>query len=108
MSPEHIAATDPRVQAALRELKGLITAQYPGACFTVFEGDDPEGVYLQATVDIEDSSEALAPVLEKLYELEVDEELPIYVVTSPTNERIAAQLAARHKEPPPKLSQLTL
>jgi hypothetical protein len=107
MSPEHIAATDPRVNAALNQLKGLITAQYPSARFTVFEGEDPEGVYLEATVDIEDSSEALGPVLDKLYELEVDQELPIYVVTSQPGERVAAQLAARLDEPRPGLSQLT-
>ena len=108
MSPDHITATDPRVVSALDELRRLIAAQYPDARFTVFEGEDPEGVYLRATVDIEDSSDALAPVLDKLYELEVERKLPIYVVTSQPEERVAAQLAHRVDEPRPRFSQLGL
>jgi len=108
MSPERIAVTNPRVAAALSELKGLIAGRYPEARFAVFEGADPEGVYLKATVDLKDSSEALAPVLDRLYELEVDEGLPIYVVTAQPAERIAAQLSTQRSEPRPGLSQLTL
>jgi hypothetical protein len=78
----------------------------PDATFDVFEGEDPCGIYLQATVDIEDSSDALTPALDKLYELEVEQELPIYVVTSQPAARIAAQLQARAAEPWPSLFHL--
>jgi len=101
MSPDRIELTDPRVSTAVEELKRLITARYPDATFDVYEGEDPQGVYLRATVNIEDSSDALTPALDKLYELEVEQELPIYVVTSQPLERVAAQLKARATEPRP-------
>jgi hypothetical protein len=44
--------------------------------------------------------------LDKLYELEVEQELPIYVVTSQPAARIAAQLQARAAEPWPSLFHL--
>ena len=106
MSPDRIELTDPRVTAAVEELRGLIAAKYPDATFAVFEGEDPEGIYLRATVDIEDSSDALTPALDKLYELEVEQELPIYVVTSQPAARIAVQLKARATEARPTLLHL--
>ncbi len=101
-----IKLTDPRVTAALDELKALIAGQYPDATFEAFEGDDPAGIYLRTTVDIEDSSDALTPALDKLYDLEVEQGLPIYVVTSQPPARIAAQLKARAAEPLPSLLHL--
>ncbi len=101
-----IKLTDPHVTAAIEELKGLIAAQYPDATFESYEGDDPAGIYLCATVDIEDSSDALTPALDKLYDLEVEQGLPIYVVTSQPMTRIAAQLKARASEPLPSLFHL--
>lgn len=88
-------ARDPRIRAALVDLQQRILAQYPEATFTVFEGEDPPGVYLRATVDIEDSSDVMDTVLDTLYELEVEQGLPIYVVSSQPPARVAAQLAAR-------------
>jgi hypothetical protein len=108
MSPNRIELTDPRVGAAVEELKQLIAARYPDATFDVCQGEDPEGVYLRATVDIEDSSDALTPALDKLFELEVEQELPIYVVTSQPLDRIAAQLKARATEPRPTLLHVPL
>jgi hypothetical protein len=108
MSLERISPTDPKVATALDELKALIAAKYPAASFDVFEGEDPEGVYLRATVDIEDSSDALLPALDKLHELEVEQGLPIYVVTDQPLERVIAQLKARTTEPRPTLLHLPL
>jgi hypothetical protein len=106
MSPDRIERTDPRITAALDQLKDVIAAQYPAAHFDVFEGEDPDGVYLRATVDIEDSSDALTPALDTLYALQVEQELPIYVVTSQPTERVAAQLRATATEPRPTLLHL--
>lgn len=106
MSVVHLRRTDPRVAAALDALQRLIAARYPDATFDVFEGEDPEGVYLRATVDIEDSSDALVPALDKLHDLQVEQGLPIYVVTDRPLERIAAELRARAIEPRPSLLRL--
>ena len=34
---------DPRIQAALTELRGLIAAAYPDATFVVYRGEEPPG-----------------------------------------------------------------
>ena len=95
MNGKYIDIDAPRIQAALAELKALILARYPDAIFEVLEGEDPVGVYLRTTVDIEDSSDVMETVLDKLYELEVEQELPVYVVTTQPIARVAAQLRAR-------------
>jgi hypothetical protein len=108
MHAERISPTDPEIVTALDELKALIAAKYPEASFEVFEAEDPDGVYLRATVDIEDSSDALVPALDKLHELEVEQGLPIYVVTDQPLARVAAQLKARTTEQRPTLLHLPL
>ena len=42
MSPDRVELTDPRVGAAVEELKQVITARYPDATFDVYQGEDPE------------------------------------------------------------------
>ena len=44
--------TDPRMDAAVEELRQVIAAHYPEAIFKVAEHDDPEGLYLTAIVDV--------------------------------------------------------
>jgi hypothetical protein len=108
MRAKRISPSDPEIVSALNELKALIAARYPGASFDVFEGEDPEGVYLRATVDIEDSSDALVPALAKLEELEVEQGLPIYVVTDQPPSRVVAELKTRATDPRPTLLHLSL
>jgi hypothetical protein len=95
MSRQTPDAGDPRIQAALAELQQLILVNYPETVFDVFKGEDPCGVYLRATVDRDDLSDVIDTVLDKLYELQVEQELPVYVVTTQPPARVAAQLAAR-------------
>ena len=77
----------------LSELKGLIRGRYPEATFAVGEGDDPEGIYLRATVDVDDRGEVIDLFLDRLVDLQVEEGLPIFVVPTRTPERNAAILA---------------
>ena len=86
---------DPRVEGAIEELRALIAERYPGARFDVFERDDPEGVRLQATVDIEDTEEVMDVVIDALYDIQVERGLPVYVVTEQPLARVAEQLRAR-------------
>lgn len=95
MRDECIKLSDPRIQAAIAGLKELILERYPDAIFTVFRGSDPEGVYLRAEVDIEDADEVMDVVVDRLYELEVEQELPIYVIPVESSERAAAAIRAR-------------
>ena len=86
---------DPRIQDAVGELRALIAMRYPTATFAVFERDDPEGVRLCATVDVEDTDEVVETAIEKLTELQTERELPIYLLVEQSLERVAEQLQAR-------------
>ena len=80
MSHETEYSTDPRIAQAVDELQALIRSRYPDAHFDVSTGDDPEGVYLTATVDLEDPDEVTDLVIERTMQLQVEEQLPVYVV----------------------------
>lgn len=92
MSEERITPQDPRIQGALSELEKLITASYPGATFEVSDGEDPEGVYLTATVESDDLTSVLETVGERLVELQVEQGLPLYVVPTRPLTRVLADL----------------
>lgn len=69
-----------RVAEAIEGLKGRITGQYPTAFFHVSEGEDPEGVYLTAIVNIDDPDDVTDLVIDQMLRLQIEEQLPIYVV----------------------------
>lgn len=71
---------DPRIQAALDELRGLIEQRFPEASFSIYFGDEPEGIRLLATVDVEDLDEVMDAVVDRLVDMQVYEGLPVYVV----------------------------
>ncbi len=94
MSSEQISETDPRIESALGELCGMIQQRWPAATFEVSRGDDPEGIYLDATVDIEDTDEVMDVVVPRLLEMQVDEELPVYVIPLRPIERVVEEMRA--------------
>jgi hypothetical protein len=81
---------DPRMQAAIKEIQNLILAKFPGTTFTVGEWDEPGSVYMRAIVDVDDTDEVTELFIDRLVDFQVDENLPIYVVTVRTPERRAA------------------
>ena len=97
MRTENDRLTDPRIQTAIAELRDTIQARYPAATFSVYRGfgDDVEGVYLETTVDLEDTDEVVDLVIDRLVDLQVGEGLPIHVLPVRPPERIAAMLRAR-------------
>lgn len=103
MSTERVPEFDKPTQNALQELKGLITEQYPQATFDVAHGEDPEGVYLKTTVDIEDVDEVLDAVLDRLFAIQVERELPIYVIPLQPVERVMKELQRPRWPARPKL-----
>jgi hypothetical protein len=72
--------SDPRIQSALADFKRGILDRYPDATFTIEVGGEPDGVYLMATVDLEDTLEVLDAIMDRVLEVQVDEELPVYVI----------------------------
>jgi hypothetical protein len=104
MTDTHDRCTDPRMQAAVTELQELIQTHYPGTTFTVGEAEDPDGVYLRAIVDVDDTDEVTEVFIDRMIDLQVEDGLPIYVVPVRTLERVAALRQQQREE----RSRLTL
>lgn len=106
MTQKHMrtsTASDPQMAAALAELEQLIGERYPDAAVTTFRGEDPEGMYLRVTVDLDDPDEVVDHVLDKLYEVQVERALPVYVVAVPPLARVAEELRTRTSRPAPQV-----
>ena len=102
MSSEQVNASDPRILMALTELQELIRGRYPNATFQVAPGEDPEGVYLDATVDVVDTDEVMDVVVDRLLAMQVEEGLPVYVIALRPVERVleamrSAKLPRRYR-----------
>jgi hypothetical protein len=84
----------PRIRAAIDELEAMIVERFPQATFVVQEGHDPPGIYLKATVDIDDTDEVTEIIIDRLIDLEVHEGLPLYFVPLRPIERVLADIEA--------------
>ena len=76
----------------------------PETAFTVAVGEDPEGVHLTATVDLDHPDEVMDLVVNRLLELQIDEALPVYLIPIRIPGRVAAMLAeqaVRYPSPGP-------
>ena len=80
MRAEHLALDTPHMQAAIMELQGLIRQHYPDTSFEVVHGDDPTGMYVLATVDVEDTEAVVDVYIDRLLELQIDAGLAVYVM----------------------------
>ncbi|MGI8977205.1 MAG: hypothetical protein ACR2GS_10850 [Thermomicrobiales bacterium] len=105
MIDESFHITSPKMQAAVDELQELIRSHYSETTFTVGDADDPDSVYMRAVVDVDDTDEVTDVLIDRLVDLQVDENLPIYVVTVRTPERIAAQRQHQAPRVAPALSR---
>lgn len=93
MSVQRAREHDPRLLAAAAELRELIVARYPEATFELATGDDPSGLYLIPTVDVDDTEDVADVVSDRLLALQVDEELPVYVFPVRPLARVLADLS---------------
>ena len=91
MRTEQAPELDPGMQGAARELQGIIRQHYPDAQFRLGRSaDDPSIVHLITIVDVDDPDQVLDVVIDRQMELQIEEELPIFVVTERPWERAAA------------------
>lgn len=90
--------SDPRLQAALAELRTLIAARYPDACFSTYRGEDPDGIYLKAIVDVEDLDDVTDLFMDRLVELQVEGGLPVYVALDWPLERVRDHLRQKRTQ----------
>ena len=107
MRQESHVPLPPRMEEAVKELKGLITKRFPQASFVVEEGFDPKGTHLVTTVDIADTDEVVDVIGDRLVELQVTEGLPVYVIPLRPIERVIAQLREQEATRPPMSLPLT-
>jgi len=82
-----------RIQAALAEMQGMIKAVYPTTTFQIYRGEDPNGVYLRAIVDVEDTDDVIDVFIDRLVDIQIEERLPVYVIPVHTPERVARLVA---------------
>lgn len=88
MTAEQFRIIDPKMPSAMAELQELIRSFGPSTTFSFGETEDPDGVYMRAIVDVEDTDDVTELIIDRLADFQIDEGLPIYVVTR-TPERIA-------------------
>lgn len=91
MTAGPIPSSDIGLQAALDELRTIIRRHYPEARFDVTRGlDDPAIVELVAIVDIDEPDRVLDVVIDRQMQLQIEDGLPIFVVTERPPERVGA------------------
>ena len=81
---------DPRIQAALAELREMILHAFPDVTFTIQHGEDPDAIWLVACSDQDDPDPILDVVSDRLVDMNIDG-LPVHVMpTQPLdrNQRI--------------------
>ncbi len=88
-----VAQKDERIQHALVELQDIIGTAFPGAVFEIYPDSDPDGMYLEAMVDVEDLNDMLDVFIDRLVDMQIEERLPVYVVPVRTPERVARLVA---------------
>ena len=104
MTRQTVQRLSPRIQEAVAELEGLISAHYPDATYEVLEGSDPNGVWIMAEVDVEDLLDVADVVAERELELQVDEGLPLYVFPTRPVQRVG--IAESHDPAPLRTPKL--
>src|SRR5437762_2897563 len=89
---------DERTLAAIDELQRTILARYPTTTFQVSRSqDDPRAVHLTAIADLDDPSEVLDLVIDRVVDLQVDEGIPLHVIPIQTPARVLAEMASRQQ-----------
>jgi len=78
--------------AAIAEIKDLLLARYPEATFDIEPGEDPDGTWMTVTVDVEDTDEVFDVIVERNLAMQVEEEIPLYVIVVRPIERIMADI----------------
>ena len=81
MTEERAPEVTPRMQQALSELQVLILKRYPDATFRVTRSpENPKTVLLKPVVDVDDRDEVMDVVIDRLGELQEQEQLSLLVV----------------------------
>ena len=81
MTVERTPKFTPAMQKAISELQGLISKRYPDATFRITRSpESPKTVLLKPVVDVDDRDEVMDVVIDRLGELQAQEQLSLLVV----------------------------
>jgi hypothetical protein len=109
MNKEESLTFDERTLQAIHELQGTISDRYPTASFELSRAaDDPASIHLVTVVDVDDPDEVADLVVDRVIELQVDEQIPIHVIPLRTPERVATYRAEQHQAGRPTRRSLPL
>ena len=93
MSPKCRGKLEPDMAAAIDELKGMVKARYPDATFQVApDPEDPGAVDLIAAVDVEDIDEVLDVVIDRMLELQIEQDIPVHVLPIQPLDRVLKEM----------------
>jgi hypothetical protein len=103
MRPEQSIQLDSRTQKAVEELQGAIAQKYPATSFALSHPEDePTSIEITAVVDVDDPDEVLQLVIDRVVEMQVEENIPIHVVPIRTPERVLDSIKAQHARRRPR------
>lgn len=91
---------DPRIQAALAELRSMILEKFPDTTFETVRHSDLDGIWLVAVADVDDLDEVTGVVISRTVDMQIDEGLPIYIVGEWPPERVREYLRNQPTSPP--------
>ena len=73
---------DPRIQAALVELRERILQHYPATTFDAYVGAEGDMIWLHATADVDDTYEVECVVSDRVVDMQSEEGLPVGVIVT--------------------------
>lgn len=99
---EEAIELEPRMQQAIAELEALILQVYPGATFTLArDPEDCEVILLKPMVDVDDRDPVMDLIIDRLVELQTEEDLPLDVmIVRPKARNEAIRRAMKRAAPP--------
>lgn len=103
MTQDQLSTEDAAVKAAITELKSLVLQRFPDAQFSVVYRDDPPGMRLRVIIDSADvqSDDVMDVVVDKLFEVQVEQGLPVYVIPVQPLSRLPEQIHNASMRPLP-------
>lgn len=87
----------------------MLQQRYPDATFEVAPGEDnPEGVHLIATVDVEDTDQVLDLVMDRVLELQIEAGLPVHVIPEQPLTRVLDEMRRPRSRITPRIELETI
>jgi len=90
---------EPPMQHAIAEIEALVRSRHPDAVFEVFPSSNVAGVYMRIIVDIDEPDDVTALIIDRVADMQIDDELPLYPVTVRRSRRPSTEPESRNAIP---------